>query len=257
MIYYFSATGNSQWIAEQIAARTNDTAVSMTDVVKGRAPQPAPIRAGETLGIVFPTYAWSTPKYVTKFVRKLSVSKDAFVYAIATCEAEVGSAFLWLAPFLHIDSRYALFMPNNFAVWGLGANQESYNHRVISESASKLDRIAAEILQKKRSRKLPAEALRLAKSFVIAPIFRLTRSDRKFYADDKCIGCGTCAELCPISDISIKDGKPEWLHKHCMQCCACINRCPVKAIQYGTATTNGVRYVFPAAEFSGKANGTD
>lgn len=50
---------------------------------------------------------------------------------------------------------------------------------------------------------------------------------------------------CPISDIRLKNGKPIWLRRKCMQCCACINRCPVSAIQYGTSTRNGGRYVFP------------
>lgn len=93
--------------------------------------------------------------------------------------------------------------------------------------------------------RLPTEVLRFTKSFVIAPVFRSTRSDRRFRADDGCTGCGTCERACPVSDISMEDGRPVWLHRGCMQCCACINRCPVRAIQYGDATAGSGRYVFP------------
>lgn len=93
--------------------------------------------------------------------------------------------------------------------------------------------------------RLPTEVLRGTKSFVIAPVFRATRSDRKFRADGSCTGCGTCGRVCPVSDIEMRDGRPVWLHRGCMQCCACINRCPEHAIQYGDATVNSGRYVFP------------
>lgn len=245
MIYYFSATENSEWVAKQLAKRTNDTAVSMTDVCKGKAPLRAECGQGETLGIVFPIYAWSPPKIVTDFLKKLKVDKKAYVYAVATCQSEVGDAFLWLRPYLRMDARFAVCMPNNFVVWGYGKNQEGYNRSIILNALKALDPIAGAVNGKHHVRRLPPEAMRGLKTFGIAPLFRLTRSDRKFHVDEKCIGCGKCEALCPISNIRMQNGAPVWLHKHCMQCCACINRCPTQAIQYGTATQNSGRYVFP------------
>lgn len=155
------------------------------------------------------------------------------MFAVATCESEVGMAFTWLKPYVHIDSSYTVNMPNNFVMRGYGTNRESDYRRIIADAEKNLKPIAEHIIARKKEHKSSPEVLRLLKSFVIAPLFRLSRSDRRFYADHNCVGCGKCEAICPISDIFIDKGRPVWLHKKCMQCCACINRCPVKAIQYG------------------------
>lgn len=63
----------------------------------------------------------------------------------------------------------------------------------------------------------------------------------KFRADDKCIGCGKCAQLCPLNDISIVDGLPVW-GKNCTHCMACICHCPTGAIEYGRKSLGKPRY---------------
>ncbi|MFA7034063.1 MAG: EFR1 family ferrodoxin, partial [Bacteroidales bacterium] len=65
----------------------------------------------------------------------------------------------------------------------------------------------------------------------------------KFYATEACNHCGLCAKLCPMNNITIKDGVPAWSEK-CVQCLACINRCPQRAIEYGNITKNKGRYFF-------------
>jgi hypothetical protein len=106
---------------------------------------PAPIGEHNVLGIVFPIYAWSTPKYVTDFVKRIKVHKKAFVFAVATCESETGLAFAWLRPFVRIDSRYTVIMPNNYVVWGYGANNEAYHRNVIENARLALGPIGESI----------------------------------------------------------------------------------------------------------------
>ena len=55
MIYYFSGTGNSQWVAEQLALQTGDVA---SDLIKTKGDLNC---AGLTIGLVFPIYAWGIP----------------------------------------------------------------------------------------------------------------------------------------------------------------------------------------------------
>lgn len=44
-----------------------------------------------------------------------------------------------------------------------------------------------------------------------------------------CIGCGKCAKICPMKNLSISHGKPE-PNGRCTMCYRCINQCPKRAI---------------------------
>lgn len=45
-----------------------------------------------------------------------------------------------------------------------------------------------------------------------------------------CIGCGKCAESCPMSTITMRHGKADISLKRCISCLCCHEMCPVQAI---------------------------
>ena len=69
-------------------------------------------------------------------------------------------------------------------------------------------------------------------------------SAKKFYATDACIGCGKCTKVCPLNNVSLKDGKPIWGNQ-CTHCMACICKCPKEAIEYGNKSKGKPRYQCP------------
>jgi ferredoxin len=70
----------------------------------------------------------------------------------------------------------------------------------------------------------------------------------RFRADERCEGCGLCEQLCPVGNVGLHDGHPQFAG-HCMLCMRCIHACPREAIQIGRLTVDKFRWRGPKGEF--------
>jgi NAD-dependent dihydropyrimidine dehydrogenase PreA subunit len=50
---------------------------------------------------------------------------------------------------------------------------------------------------------------------------------------EKCTGCGTCKEGCPVEAINVESDKAVVDGETCIDCGTCIDECPVEAITEG------------------------
>ena len=82
MIFYFSATGNSKYVAQRLAEATGDTAVSILDW-SGR---PVSVSSSERLGIVTPDYCGGVPSVAADFLKttRFELADDAELYKVDT-----------------------------------------------------------------------------------------------------------------------------------------------------------------------------
>jgi Fe-S-cluster-containing hydrogenase component 2 len=69
-----------------------------------------------------------------------------------------------------------------------------------------------------RRRKIPRDAL-------MATYF-MRKTD-----EDKCIGCGACAEICPVKAVEMNDDVPLTDEEWCIGCGVCTTACPADAIE--------------------------
>ena len=135
MIFYFSATGNSQWIAETIASAVGDTAV---DLLKAD-PASYTFNSQDSLGLVFPVYFCAAPDIVKEYARKFRPG-DAYTYAVCNFSNYTGAALEQFSrEVLHLDAGFGLLMPDNSTVMGFSYDTE--------ESAIEKLRTAPERLQ--------------------------------------------------------------------------------------------------------------
>lgn len=236
MIFYFSGTGNSKWVAKNIAEKINDKAYDIS-----KLNEPPEIRDEKQIGLVFPIYAWGIPEPMILFAKKLMKS-NAFAFGICTCGANAGIALKKLSKIYQLDSCYSVIMPSNYII-GEDIEKESIILNKIENAKKEIEKISIEIMQRKKIYHVNEGKYPKLKSTIVNTGFnKFARTTKPFYVDkDKCNGCGLCSKSCPASTITLVDGNPIWNTK-CYQCLRCINYCPQKAIQYGKETEKRGRY---------------
>ena len=116
---------------------------------------------------------------------------------------------------------------------------------ILRRAKKALDEAAQLIVRRERYQPAPYTlADKLCSGIVNQCFYPFFVHARKFAVTDACIACGKCARVCPLSNITLENGRPEW-GKNCTHCMACICRCPAEAIEYGRHSKGLPRYTCP------------
>ena len=243
MIYYFSGTGNSKWVAEQLAVLTGDKAESVIRAVKD-GPTAICTTGDIPFGIVFPVYAWGPPTIVLKFLSSVRAYDPVFTYAVCTCGDNAGNTMEKLRRKFSFKSAYSVVLPNNYIPM-FEPDSPDLVRQKIDAARKRLPEIAADIIARRNVFDVRKGAFAALKTTVVNPLFnRFAMSPSRFFVETTCNGCGLCERNCPMGTIKLINNRPVW-RGTCQQCMSCINRCPQQAIQYGKTTRKRRRYVFP------------
>jgi ferredoxin len=248
-IYYFSGTGNSLKVARDLADELKDAELISIAKTGGSVPNPE----YEKIGIVFPVYMWGVPLIVSDFLKKLKNSKSYF-FAVATYGGMPGAAIVQVSDLLKasgikLSSGFAVRMPGNYTPM-YGAIPEGKQKKMFEEAAKKVKTIAEFVISGKSNKlekSFPIINWLLTNKFYSFAAPHIHEMDKRFRVDEKCTSCGICEKVCPVSDITLKNGKPVW-HNRCQQCLACLQWCPAEAIQYGKSTEGRKRYRHPQSK---------
>lgn len=244
MILYFSGTGNSSYVAKKIQSISGDEIISMNKLIKEEREKI--LKSEKPFVFVCPTYAWRIPKVVENFIRETQFSGTNEVYFILTCGSEAGDAVKYLKK-LCKEKDFKLMgfnsvdMPENYIARYSAPEKEEVNS-IIQRATNKIVDISEHI---KNGEKFMQEEISLGdkfKSAVVNPIFySVIVSAKGFYYTDACISCGKCSTLCPLNNIKLVNGQPQWGDR-CTHCMACICGCPKEAIEYKNKTKGKTRY---------------
>lgn len=223
MILYFTATGNSLYVAKSI----DDTITSIPQMEK----EETYTFKDEKIGLVFPCFHGGVPKLIERFIQK-SVFDTKYLYAVITFGAFSGGAtrhLLTIARKNGISFSYIneiLMVDNYLPMFDMKGELERTPQKKIDEN---LKVISNDINQNRLFIKKSNGMLNLMR--IVMDTLYDQKFERKFLVDDTCISCRICERVCPVGNILVSE-KPVY-GNNCQHCLACIHHCPPGAIRLG------------------------
>ncbi|MFX0075962.1 MAG: EFR1 family ferrodoxin [Candidatus Hermodarchaeota archaeon] len=247
-IYYFTGTGNSLKIAQLMAEELNECELVPIARVWEEV---SLVSHSEKVGFVFPLYYAGLPKIVYDFLSKINLSESTYFFTVVTYAGDINTTpLLQLETILNAKSKslnagYYVLMPNNYII-GYDIHSDARQKEYFEEAKKTVSMIINTVEKSGTNLEKDLFEKRRIRSEKFNSDFRssVNKSDKSFYVEETCTSCRICEQICPVNNIILVEGKPEWQHK-CQQCLACINYCPEKSIQFGKKTTKTQRYHHP------------
>lgn len=243
-IFYFSATGNSLHVAKTIAGKLDECTVVSIPSLRSNIKV---IADTEVVGLVFPTHYFGLPPIVSEFIGKLNMEGVKYSFAAVTS----GSS-RYLSSSLHqvdmlllrkgkkLDAGFHVEMISSYIPLSNIPPSEKVNQR-LTEADLKVQQIISAVLARKTVR----EAERLWAPFSAINKYwknhQLSQAHSKFTCTASCTSCGNCEKICPVDNIRLQNGRPQW-SSNCQECLACLHLCPAESIEFGSRTAGKKRY---------------
>ena len=250
MIFYFSGTGNTRFVAQQIAEGIGEELLFIPDLIR-KEQYKFEVKEGETVGFCFPTHGWQPPRIVREFISRLKL-KASYCWALTTCGDNMGETMTILNKDLNTiglqtSATFSVIMPESYVCLPfMYTDTEAKERAKIAEARKQLPHIIECIRERKEGiEELEKGGTPRLYSYVIGEYFNKRMvHDKKFTVDaDACIKCGKCAKVCPVDNIT--GTPPEWNHNgRCTSCLACYHYCPTHAINFGKITRKRGQYFF-------------
>jgi len=234
MIFYFTATGNSLYVAKQLGENIISIPQAMHDEKK--------VYTADRIGIVSPVYGHDLPKMVKEFISR-STFKTPYLYVIVTYGSDHSGAGAWISALFErcrksVNYVNDVLMVDNFlpgfdVAEELRIKNDSDIDRKIrsikKDISEKKDFILPASRQDKLRHKEIAERLRIMTEEVLKDLYTI---------NDNCICCRLCEMICPAGCFSMGNGKSMHDCEGCQMCFACIHACPFNAIRLNMGDLN-------------------
>ncbi len=224
MLFYFTGTGNSLYIAKQI----EEHPISIPQAIH----RDSLSFTADQIGIVAPIYGHEAPPIVKEFIKKADFNTDYFYLILTYGNRHGGAAELAkrMCEDYGIKVNYinVIRMVDNWLPSFDMAEQTQLDKNVEGQLSS----ILADIKDRKQMISPVTEADRAAHREFLERKSRLPTDawQHLLQIKENCTGCSICAKVCPSASIRLVNGKAAYFPGNCQTCLACVHACPHKAI---------------------------
>ena len=155
MIFYFSGTGNSKWIANQLSKKQQEDLFFIPDAWKNDTWEFS-LQEDEKIGFVFPVYSWAPPVIVQEFIRKLSLKgyRQQYLFFVCSCGDDTGLTQQVMEKALAAkgwtcNAGFSVIMPNNYVLFpGFDVDSKELEEKKLAEAVPALERVNRLIAEK-------------------------------------------------------------------------------------------------------------
>lgn len=244
MIFYFSGTGNSKYIASRISKELDDKIVNVNELIKTNNMDDIDVKGD--IVMVAPSYYFRMPHIVEEWFKNIIFKNVKNIYFILSYfsmyeNAKGYNEKLALYKNMNYMGTMPIRMPNNHITQYVPSTIEEAK-AIIGEADKQIDNAINYI---KSGNKFPDYKVNLMNKFMskaVNPLlYKMFVSPKGFKVTDKCNYCGACVSKCPLNNISIKEKMPVW-GNNCTHCLSCIMYCPNEAIEYKKISKGKNRY---------------
>ncbi|MDE6373094.1 MAG: EFR1 family ferrodoxin [Clostridia bacterium] len=232
---YFSGTGNTKHCVERFL-KGADGGEEAYPLENPRTAEAA--KAADEIVFAYPVYYSNLPKIVRDFITDNSgLWRGKRIFIICTMGLFSGdgagcAARLFKRYGARVTGGLHLKMPDCIGDVKLLKKPLNKNRLLIKKADEKIDRAVEKIARGKYPKNGLGVFAHIAGLFGQRLYFN--GKTKKYFdgikADEsKCIGCGSCASVCPMRNIGVVDGKAKFNGK-CTMCYRCFSSCPGRAI---------------------------
>ena len=240
IMYYFSGTGNSRFIAERFAeimrrlcGREWEAHSIEEEIFVPRLMEACPV-----IGFCYPIYGSSVPRIMRDFVlrhkehlagKKLVIFCTQLIFSGDGARA-LTDLFRGVPCEVILAEHFS--MPNNVCNLAILKIRNGNEIKVKLHRAQRRLERACRALCGGEIKRRGFNPLSHLLGLIQRPGFlqmEKAAADKVFIDDDACTLCGLCMKECPTENL-FRDGSKIAAKGNCTLCYRCINRCPQKAI---------------------------
>jgi len=233
IMFYFSGTGNSKYIAELFCKNMGSKCHSIEEDIDFTHL----IASEKVVGFCYPVYGSRVPRIMREFAaRYMGPLKDKRIIIFCTqmfFSGDGARAFTDIFPRGHVKVIYAehFLMPNNvnnLFIFPLDSDKRILDY--LLKAHRKMRIVCKEIADGKIKKRGFNPASRMLGNIQGSFYPEMERKARgKVWIDKDCDKCLLCVSVCPMKNFEYENGEIS-TKSNCTICYRCINGCPQKAI---------------------------